>query len=137
MTLGHPLPNPVRGFHHVSIDSAHFDASVRFYTEVFGFTPRIAWGEGEGRGIMLDTGDGSCLEIFARGQGVQGPGAWTHIALRTSDCPATLARARAFGAEVILDLKEICIPGRPVELPARIAFVKGPDGEEIELFEEC
>nr|WP_320131740.1 VOC family protein [uncultured Holophaga sp.] len=127
--------SPVRGFHHVAMETADFERSVRFYQEAFGFRVRTAWGEGQGRGIMLDTGDGSCLELFAKGQGLRPSGGWVHIALRTSDCRASLERALSRGATPLQELKEIRIPGRPV-LPARIAFVKGPDGEEIELFEE-
>ena len=56
------------GFHHVAIRVYDFDATVRFYTEVLGFTDKVRWGEGDNRAIMLDTGDGNYLEVFAGGR---------------------------------------------------------------------
>jgi glyoxylase I family protein len=124
------------GFHHVAIRARDFDATVRFYTEVLGFTERIRWGEGNGRAIMLDVGDGNYLEVFAGGKDQPKPeGAILHFALRTDDCDAALERARAAGAEVTMEPKEILIPSTPDPTPIRIAFCKGPDGEIIEFFQ--
>lgn len=124
------------GFHHLALRARDFDASVKFYTEGLGFVPRINWGEGDGRAVMLDTGDGSYLEIFAGGSGEPRPeGAVLHFALRTSDCDTAIERARAAGAEVTVEAKDVEIPSRPEPLPVRIAFCKGPDGEVIEFFQ--
>jgi glyoxylase I family protein len=87
---------------------------------------------------MLDTGDGSCLEVFAGGaDGPQPEGAVLHFALRTTDCDAALARARAAGAEVTMEPTRVDIPTRPRPTPVRIAFCKGPDGEVIEFFQSA
>ena len=124
------------GFHHLALRARDFDASVKFYTEGLGFVPRINWGEGDGRAVMLDTGDGSYLEIFAGGADEPKPeGAVLHFALRTSDCDTAIERARAAGAEVTVEAKDVEIPSRPEPLPVRIAFCKGPDGEVIEFFQ--
>lgn len=124
------------GFHHLAIRARDFDASVKFYTKGLGFVPRINWGEGDGRAVMLDTGDGSYLEIFAGGSDEpESEGAVLHFALRTSDCDTAIERARAAGAEVTVEAKDVEIPSRPEPLPVRIAFCKGPDGEVIEFFQ--
>ncbi|MEI6085869.1 MAG: VOC family protein [Verrucomicrobiota bacterium] len=124
------------GFHHVALRARDFDASVKFYTAGLGFTERIAWGEGNGRAVMLDTGDGNYLEIFAGGSGEPRPeGALLHFALRTNDCDAATARAVAAGAMLTMPAKDVHIQSRPGPTPVRISFCQGPDGEVIEFFQ--
>jgi glyoxylase I family protein len=124
------------GFHHVAIRAHDFDASVRFYTQALGFVERIRWGEGSKRAVMLDVGDGNYIEIFAGvTPGPKPEGAILHFALRTSDCDAALARARAAGAEVTVEPKGINLPSVPGPTAIRIVFCKGPDGEVIEFFQ--
>ncbi len=124
------------GFHHVAIRAHDFDASVKFYTEALGFTEKIAWGEDKDRAVMLDTGDGNYLEVFANGEeGSKPEGAIIHFAIRTSDVDSAIARARGAGAEVTVEPKDIEIKSRPQHMPVRLAFFKGPDGEIIELFD--
>ena len=124
------------GFHHVAIRAHDFDASVRFYTEALGFREKIRWGEGDSRAIMLDTGDGNYLEIFANATpGHKPEGAILHFAIRTADCDAALQRARAAGAVVTMESKSLTIQSKPSPTPVRIAFCKGPDGEIVEFFQ--
>lgn len=123
------------GFHHIAMRVRDFDASVQFYTEVLGFTQKICWGEGNKRAVMLDTGDGNYIELFAGGSVEPKPeGMILHFALRTDNCDAALERARAAGAPVTMEPKDVEIPSQPVT-PVRIAFCKGPDGEIIEFFQ--
>ena len=123
------------GFHHVAIRAHDFDASVKFYTEALGFKKKISWGEAERRAIMLDAGDGNYLEIFANGPEEPAPeGSIIHFALRTSDTDGAIERARAAGAEVTIEPKDVNIPSEPQVTPVRLAFCKGPDGEVIEFF---
>jgi len=125
-----------KGFHHVAIRARDFDASVKFYTEGLGFKEKIAWGEGDRRAVMLDGGNGNYIEIFAGGTDVPKPeGTYLHLALRTADCDAAIARARAAGAEVTVEPKDVVIQSRPAPTPVRLAFCKGPDGELIEFFQ--
>ena len=123
------------GFHHVAIRSYDFDASVRFYTQALGFVEKIRWGEGPKRAIMLDTGDGNYLEIFANGSAEPKPeGAIIHFAIRTDNVDAAVERARSAGAEVTIEPKDVLIQSTPQPTPVRLAFCKEPDGEVIEWF---
>jgi glyoxylase I family protein len=123
------------GFHHVAIKVKDFDATVKFYTEVLGFKQTALWGEGDGRGTMLDTGDGGCFEVFAGGPSEPKPeGAFYHLALRTTKCREVLERVRAAGMEITMEPTDIEIKSVP-SIPATIAFFKGPDGEVVELFQ--
>jgi glyoxylase I family protein len=123
------------GFHHVAIRAKDFDASVRFYTQAMGFKQVMAWGEGKSAAVMLDTGDGSCLEIFAGGDGKpKEEGAVLHFALNTTDVDAATERARRAGVQITTEPTRVDIPTLPKPTPVRLAFFKGPDGEIVELF---
>ncbi len=121
------------GFHHVAMRVKDFDASVKFYTEVLGFTEALAWGEGDKRAIMLDAGDGGCLELFAGGAGHGGDGAVLHLALNCADVDAVIERVRAAGAEIRTEPKDVTIASDP-PAEVRLAFFTGPDAEVLELF---
>ena len=123
------------GFHHIALKVKDFDYTVKFYKEVLGFKSTISWGDGDTRAVMLDTGDGGCLEVFAGGTLENKPeGALIHVALRTTDCRGVLERVRAAGMEITVEPKDVNIPSTP-PTPVTIAFFKGPDGEVIELFQ--
>jgi len=125
------------GFHHVAFRAPDFDKAVRFYTEGLGFTEKIRWGEGSRRAILLDTGDGNYVEIFAMEEDGEAPGegAILHYALRTRDVEAAVEKAARAGAVVTMDPESVKIPAAQGETPVRIAFVKGPCGEVIEFFQ--
>lgn len=124
------------GIHHIAFKASDFDASVKFYREVLGFAPVLVWGEGDGRGAMLDTGRGDCIEVFAGGSvGERPEGAWLHLALKCEDVDGVLKKVRATGCIVTMEPTDITIAAAP-PLDIRIAFFKGPDGEILELFHE-
>jgi glyoxylase I family protein len=110
-----------------------------FYTRALGFTEAIRWGQGDNRAILLDCGDGNFFEIFAGGQAAPadaksgGAGPIIHVALRSDDVDGAVARARAGGAEITLEPKDVTIPSNP-PTPVRIAFCRAPGGEVIEFF---
>lgn len=123
------------GFHHISIKVGNFDASVKFYTEILGLKKKISWGEGDNSGVMLEIGDGCCLEIFAGGSTTKKPeGAFTHLAFSTTDCDNSINRVRAAGMEITMEPTDVIIESTP-ETYARVAFFKGLDGENIEFFQ--
>ena len=125
----------VLGIHHAAIHAADFDRTVAFYRAVFGFTPCISWGEPGNRAVMLDTGDGSRVEVFENGTEEQPEGAWCHLALRVSDCDAVFEAAVGAGCRVQSEPRDVVIHGE-YELPVRIAFVYGLNGEIFEFMQE-
>lgn len=123
------------GFHHVAIAASDFDRSVTFYTTTFGCTSFRSWGEVGDRATMLDLGNGNYLEIFERTDESHDQGRILHFAVRVDDCRAIHNAALTAGGTESRPPKEIDIPSTPV-YPVTISFVFGPDGEEIELFQE-
>ncbi|WP_281888386.1 VOC family protein [Paenibacillus sp. YYML68] len=123
------------GFHHVALRANDFEATVQFYTEGLGFKVRHGWGEGEKRIVLLDTGDGNYMEVFAGGKGEQLPdGSYFHVAFRTTDVDGAVQAAVAAGAVVTVEPKDVVLGDAP-PTPVRIAFVKGLNGETIEFFQ--
>lgn len=130
------------GFHHVAIKVADFEKSVAFYTEAMGFVERIRWGEGDKRAILLDCGDGNFFELFAgaapagaeKADGPPPSGQIMHAALRSEDVDGAIAAARAGGAEITMEPKDVTIQSDP-PTNVRIAFCKAPGGEVIEFFQ--
>ena len=125
-----------KGLHHVSITVRDFDATVKLYTEGFGFKKETAWTMGNGeRAIMLAMGNGAFLEVFSGGPTEPRPtGIFDHLALASENCDADFQRAIAAGAEVDVEPKDVTLPSDP-PTPIRIAFCKGCDGERVELFQ--
>jgi len=120
------------GIHHICVEVKDYDASVRFYKEVLGLKEALSWGEGKERGILIDTGDGSCIEMFAEKPGEYESGSIRHLALRTSGIDEAIEHVRAVGFKVTIEPKDILLGGNML---VRIAFIVGPGGEQIELFE--
>ena len=115
----------VKGLHHVSMKCSsieEYEKTVDFYKNIIGIPVARTWEAG----IMLDTGSG-IIEIFNDGDGALGKGVIRHFAFATDDVDAC--------AEVSIEPKNIEIASLPA-FPARIAFCKGPLGEEIEFFQE-
>ena len=126
------------GFHHVAIRSRNFEESLRFYDEALGYKRVYGWGEGDKRAALLDTGDGNYVELFAGSKCPPGEdlpdGPIFHFAIRVPDTDAAYAKAIAAGARSQMEPKTIDIQGDR-EITVRIAFVRGPDGESIEFFQ--
>ena len=128
------------GLHHVAIEAQDFEASLRFYTEGLGFVERLRYPEPGHTVALLDTGDGTYVELFsptasgpkeAGGPTPVGP-ALFHFALRVGDCDAATERARQAGAEVLEAPTDLTLEGDP-PVPCRYSFVRGPSGESIEF----
>ena len=128
--------NPiVNGIHHVAIRASNFDATVGFYTKTLGFREVMRWGEGNGRAVMLDSGKGNCLEVFAGGTDApKSEGALLHLAFNCDDIDAAIERVRAAGAQITMEPATVQVDSKPKPASIRLAFFKGRDGEVIELF---
>lgn len=128
------------GFHHVALQTSDFEKSLKFYTEGLGFQLRTRWVAGSGKQIALvDLGDGNYFELFSDGEKTDtkagNAGSYFHLALRVDDTRAAFARAVEYGAEPLIEPKDVEL-GEGEIIHASLSFVKGPDGEEVEFFEE-
>ena len=127
---------PGCAFHHVAIRVRDFDRVVRFYTDGLGFSRALSWGEGDGRAVMLNFGDGGCIEVFAGGGAETPPeGALLHLALCVASCDAALAAALAAGAVQTMAPTDITIAADQGPTPVRIAFCRGLAGEVLEFMQ--
>lgn len=122
------------GLHHVAVEASDFDRSLRFYTEGLGFRNVLAFPEEGQKVAMLDTGDGTYLELFSGGSGEAPEGSLLHFAVRTGDCEVATERARAAGGTITTEPTDIVLQGDP-PVPVRYSFCEGPDGEQIELLQ--
>ena len=124
------------GFHHISIHVKDLEKSIKFYSEALGFVVRYSWGVSPKKTVLMDTGDGNYFEMSQGEPDAEYPeGVFRHLALRADDAKAALERARAAGAEVTVEARDVILSSEP-SIPIRIAFFKGPDGELIELFQD-
>jgi len=133
--------NPILGgggFHHVAVKTRDWPATLRFYCAGLGCTEKIAWDAAPKRAVMLDTGDGNYLEVFedlAWAPAPQGP--IYHFAFRTTRLDAVVAHLRALGVKITVEPRDVTIrtTNGAGEVPVRLAFCEGPNGESIELLQ--
>ncbi len=121
----------ITGIHHVALKcytKEEYEKVRDFYTRVLELPLVREWPEG----MMFDTGAG-LIEVFNNGASQLPQGVIRHFALACSDVDALVEKVRSEGYKVHIEPKDICIPSS-VPFPARIAFVFGPIGEEIEFF---
>ena len=126
--------------HHVAVHTAHFDQSLRFYTELLGaelltrrpFKHReMAWLKvGEVRLELFSTRSGETDLLQTWTDHIPGP---VHLAFEVDDLNAFLDRAQKLGARLHPSHPEPFTP--PVPGAGRIAYLLGPDGEEVEVRE--
>ena len=101
----------IKGIHHVSMkcsSTEEYEKTIDFYKNILGIPVAR---DAPGKGVIR------------------------HFAFATDNVDACVEAVKAAGYEVFIEPKDIEIASTPV-FPARIAFCKGPLGEEIELFEE-
>lgn len=128
------------GFHHVALQTSDFEKSLKFYTEGLGFKLRTKWTSGAGKQLaLIDIGDGNYFELFSDGEAgaEEAPkaGSFFHLALRVADTRAAFERAVTCGGVPHIEPKDAVL-GEHGEITASLSFVKGPDGEQIEFFQE-
>lgn len=128
------------GVTHIALNSSDFERSLRFYTEGLGFTLYRRWGKPEERMIaLLDSGDGTYIELFSDGVAngeidTKQAGAYAHLAFHVEDADAAYQRAMDCGATSHIAPKFATLTSEP-PINVRLAFVKGPDGEQLEFFQ--
>lgn len=121
----------IQGIHHISMNcakGAEYEKVLTFYRDILRLAVVREWDGG----VMLNAG-GTLLEIFPNDNYVREKGAIRHFAFAVSDADACAKAVTDAGYEVFIAPKDICIASEP-PLPARIAFCRGPLGEEIEFF---
>ncbi len=121
---------------HVAIVAKDFEKSLAFY-QALGFTPYVSWGEGKEKIMLLDIGDGGKLELFAKGSDeYSAMGKWLHVAFAVENVDEAYQRALDAGAKSIIPPKDMPLESSPKKITLRLAFVEGPDGEQIEFCKE-
>ncbi|MBN1873380.1 MAG: VOC family protein [Anaerolineae bacterium] len=125
------------GLHHVTIQTRDWAASLQLYREVLGMTVVAEFGSPERRMMLLDTGNGSHIELIAptsASPAVGSPAAndpLVHFALVMPDVTAAINRVRQAGYEITMEPKSAQLG----TIAATVAFFKGPNGEVIEFFQ--
>lgn len=125
--------NYIKGIHHIALKCCtedEYERTVDFYSRILDMPIARIWP----KGTMVDTGNG-IIEIFNDGDVQLEKGTIRHFAFNVTDVDALVAVLAEAGYETFLGPKDIVI-GSAIPFPARIAFVYGPLGEEIELFQE-
>jgi glyoxylase I family protein len=126
------------GLHHVCLKTKDWDATMRFYVDTLGCTPKVAWRSAPARAVMLDAGDGNYIEVF-EDLAYQGAplGVINHFALRTSRLDAVAERVRAAGYKITVEPRDVTIPNTTSvgPVPVRIFFCDGPNGESVEFLQ--
>ena len=127
-------------FHHVALQTSDFEKSLKFYTEGLGFEVYNTFVASSGKKVaLLDIGQGNYFEIFSDGEVKDDKrdyaGRYFHLALNVENAFDAYKRAVEYGGEEMGKApREMELPTTP-PMPVVIGFVKGPDGEEIEFFQ--
>ncbi|MBR5308668.1 MAG: VOC family protein [Clostridia bacterium] len=131
----------LNGFHHIALNASDFDKSYKFYTECLGLTEYRRWKTADGVKTiaLLECGNGNMIELFSsaapRTMYDEEGGNVIHFAFRVDNAKYWYDKAIAFGCESHMEPSPKELPANP-PIPCVLAFVKGPDGELIEFFEE-
>ena len=124
------------GFHHVALKCKDLDKSLAMY-RALGLTEVARWGEGSGVIVMMDVGNGDIMEFFANGSDeFSEKGKWQHFALRVDDVEQAYRTALAAGFAPVSAPNSFTLPSTPTPMTICGAFVKGPDGEDLEFFKK-
>lgn len=123
---------------HLALKATDFERSYKFYTEGMGMIPYISWGEGDHHIQMLKFAGGEgILELFAGGSDAEAElGKYIHFAYGVDDVDKVYETALAAGAKPLTPPKTVELDSEPRKVTIHIAFVYGPDNEQIEFFKE-
>lgn len=121
------------GFHHIALKCKDFEKSIAFY-KALGLTEYARWGSPERRIILLKLPNGGMMELFSDGGDMYPEeGKYVHLALASSDVEGDYEKALAAGGTPHIAPKTVELESSPVLLTLHLAFVKGPDGEQVEF----
>ncbi len=122
----------IYGYAHSALYTDLFEETISFYERAFG---AVSCGQfmTDVRGVWLKIGD-SILEIF-ESEKLPSEGAFKHIAFMCDSVDAMYEQAVKAGASPHVLPKDVCLE-MDVPQKLRIAFVKGINGEQIELCEK-
>ena len=127
---------PAASIHHVALSVKDYDRSNNFYCQVLGMTCINEW-EFQGKKLcFLDVGNGSYLELHSdAGDNLSQGQRYLHFCIHTSDLEKAYAHAVEHGATPNRPPFDFVINSHPKPMPVKVAWLSGPDGEEIELFQ--
>ncbi len=134
--------NPCKGtLHHFAIQARDYEKSVHFYKETLGLKEVASVKFPSRDGMFLDLGNGSLVELFSPNH----DGSTTlidhtpselvlwHFAIAVDDITAATERCRVAGYAIKVEPKTIQFEDG---FHATLSFVQGPNGEEIEFFQQ-
>lgn len=124
------------GFAHMAIAARDFEKSLAFY-EALGLILYTQWGQPGSRIALLDIGDGGKVELFEKpDMDMSGQNAFVHLAFAVQNVEDAYQTALRAGAQPVKPPVEMPLEARPNRITLRVAFVKGPAGEELEFFKQ-
>lgn len=122
----------IKSFAHVALYTDKFEETIEFYKNAFN-AMELGYFETDRRATWLGIGE-DILEIFESNP-LPSEGSFKHIAFMCDSVDETYNYALNHGALPYVEPKDICLDlNEKQEL--RIAFVKGINGEQIELCEK-
>ena len=124
------------GFHHIGLKAKDFEKSKAFY-RALGLKEVVGWSDPVKSITMFDLGDGGKIELFSDGGDEYSEnGKWVHFAVAVENPAEAYEIALKAGAESMIAPKVVDLDSEPYKMSIWIAFVKGPDGEQIEFFKQ-
>lgn len=124
------------GFHHIGLKAKDFEKSCAFY-KALGLKEVVGWSDPMKTIKMFDLGDGGKIELFSDGgDDYSENGKWVHFAVEVEDPKEAYEIALKAGATSMIAPKIVPLDSEPYKMSIYIAFVKGPDGEQIEFFKQ-
>lgn len=140
----------IKGLAHVAIQAQHYEATIAFYTEVFGFKVGHHWSlpsfQIKEASMLVSPDQRTCLEIFdneaiipAQGNKAVSDeevkhGALLHFAFYVDHVDDMYHKALAHGAKAYVEPAQLSLGEPP--LVVRNAVIYSPNGEVIELIED-
>lgn len=118
----------IQGFAHVALYTNRFEETIAFYKKAFDAEEKGIFMTDK-RGTWLQIGD-SILEIFEDASLPEG--SFKHIAFFCDNVDQAYEKAISEGAISHVAPKDVCLDLKEKQ-ELRIAFVKGINGEQIEL----